>query len=61
MQADTATIILATATIIVAVIGTRIGLAIAIMPSLRELRRKVDELGRDHGERLARIEAILQS
>ena len=56
MDAGSTTIILATATIL-AVIGTGIALAAAIMPSLRDLRRTVGKLG----ERVARLEVIVDN
>ena len=56
MDAD---LIIITCTLMLTVIGTGVALAAAIMPSLRDLRRKVDNLARDHGERLASIETAL--
>ena len=44
-----------TITIIVAIIGTGAGLALAIVPGLRDLRRSVGDLG----ERVSRLEGFL--
>ena len=45
-----------TLTIVVAILGTGVGLALAILPSLRELRRDVGELR----ERMARLEGLFE-
>ena len=56
MAQGTSTII-----IVLTIIGTGVALALVIMPSIRELRSELVNLGRDLGERVARIEGILQS
>ena len=45
-----------TITIVIAVIGTGIALAVLIVPSLRELRRDVADLR----ERMARLEGLFE-
>jgi len=63
MEGETTAITIAAITIIVTIIGTGIALASTINPSIRDLRREVGSLGRtvaNLGERVARIEGILQ-
>ena len=54
-------ITIATIAIILTIIGTGIALACTINPRIRDLRREVGNLRQDLGERVARIEGILQS
>ena len=56
MSPDTFTIVIATLTILVAILGTGIGLALAIVPGQRGLRRDVADLR----ERMARLEGLFE-
>ena len=56
MPPDTTTLVLATITLVIAILGTGAALAMMIVPSLRELRRDVADLR----ERMARLEGLFE-
>lgn len=63
MSPDTSAIFIATAAIMLTVIGTGIALALAILPGQRELRREMTIIHREIGDlrdRVSCIEGILR-